>query len=200
MASGTALASPDPKVFDRGRPIYSEGDPAYTAFVVVSGATKLVSSALDGRQGMIALAGPGDLFGEDAFVSTTRMTRADAIAHGTRIQAVNRTDPRMIQLLAARVRWATTALEGLLLHDSGARIARHIADLARRHGVALPHGILVRIPLSQEHIAQLAGTSRETASKVLGDFTRAGWIRRAGSLRYLVTNIDALLLHGDLRK
>jgi CRP-like cAMP-binding protein len=192
MASVAVLASPDTRSFAYADVIYHEGDRAATPFIVQRGAVQIVASSCDGRQGVTAIAGPGDLFGEDALSGRARSGRASAMADGTTIRPAPDDYATLVAALAEYAHVVTLSLQTMLLHRAGPRIARQLADLARRHGVGEQDGMLIPFSLTQEQIALMAGTTRETANKALRGLERAGWIRMLPRRRVLVTDLDAL--------
>jgi CRP-like cAMP-binding protein len=192
MASVAVLASPDTRSFAYADVIYHQGDPAPTPFIVQCGVVQVVASSREGRQGVTAIAGPGDLFGEDALSGGARTGRASALADGTTIRSAPGDQAPLVAALAERSRVVTLSLQALLLHRASPRIAAQLADLARRHGVPERGGILIPFSLTQEQIALMAGTTRETANRALRDFERAGWIRMLKRRRVLVTDLDAM--------
>jgi CRP-like cAMP-binding protein len=199
MASGATLASPDIRTFVHGAIVYREGDRATTPFVVQRGAIHVVACSSRGRQCVTAVAGPGDLFGEDALAGGVRTGSAIAVGgNGTVTRPAPDDHPALVTLLAERARVATVSLQGLLLHDATSRIARQLADLAGRHGRQVAAGVLIPMSLTQEHLALMAGTTRETANKVLREFERNGWIRKGSRRRILVTDLDSVRIRAEL--
>lgn len=173
---------------ERRTVLFVAGELAQHLTVVLSGIVKQTVAAPDERELMVALLGPSDQCG-DLPASGTRL-------HSTTAVAV--TEVRLAQLpLAALARWLpahpefSTALLGLALQRLHAartnlaamayrnvseRIADALLRLARQFGLARGGEILVRHELTQTELGQLVGTSRETVSKVLGNFAARGWI------------------------
>jgi global nitrogen regulator ntcA len=138
---------------------------------------------------MVALMGPGDVFGEMAlFDPSPRSTNAVAVSE-TRLAAIKhesfkraqRQDPsisdQVIKTLARRLRHSNEALADLVFSDVPGRLAKALLDLADRFGRPATDGILVAHELTQEELAQLVGASRETVNKALAEFVSRGWIR-----------------------
>lgn len=87
---------------------------------------------------------------------------------------------RLLQMLARRVRRTVDDASDLVLTDVAGRVAKALLRLAQQFGVS-EHGIMrVTHDLTQEEIAQLVGSSRETVNKVLTDFGQRGWILMKG--------------------
>ena len=168
----------------RNAVLFYEGDQGDQLFAVLSGKVKLGRTAADGRENMVALMGPGDVFGEMAlFDPSPRSTNAVAVSE-TRLAAIKhesfkraqRQDPsisdQVTKTLARRLRHSN-----LVFSDVPGRLAKALLDLADRFGRPATDGILVAHELTQEELAQLVGASRETVNKALAEFVSRGWIR-----------------------
>jgi len=80
----------------------------------------------------------------------------------------------IIETLSRRLRHTTASAEGLMSLSVSQRIARKLLELSERYGVAQDDGVLIDLDLSQEAIATLVGTTRESANRALG------WLREQG--------------------
>jgi CRP/FNR family cyclic AMP-dependent transcriptional regulator len=87
---------------------------------------------------------------------------------------------RLLWVLSRRLRRTNTMLADLIFVDFAGRVAGQFLDLGRRFGAVEATGVRVQHDLSQEELAHLVGTSRETINKTLGDFASRGWIRLDG--------------------
>ena len=181
-----ALLTDDIQEIDlsRNAVLFYEGDQDDQLFAVLSGKVKLGRTAADGRENMVAIMGPGDVFGEMAlFDPSPRSTNAVAVSE-TRLAAIKHAqqlDPsisdQVIKTLARRLRHANEALADLVFSDVPGRLAKALLDLADRFGRPATDGVLVAHELTQEELAQLVGASRETVNKALAEFVSRGWIR-----------------------
>ena len=70
--------------------------------------------------------------------------------------------------------------------DVRARIAHRLDDLAERFGRSVDGGRLILLPLTQDEVASLAGTTRESANRALRSMVSDGEIRMAARGRYVV--------------
>ena len=86
----------------------------------------------------------------------------------------------MLQVLANRMRSNNERITDLVFMDVHARLAKTLLDLASRFGEPVEAGLKVPHDLTQEELAQLVGSSRETVNKALMDFSNRGWIAREG--------------------
>ena len=173
----------------RGATLFYEGDPGDQLYFIVSGKMKLGRTASDGRENLVAVTGPGEIFGEMAlFDPSPRSTSATAVSE-TRLAGLKHENLRkviqrspevsaqLLQALARRLRRTNENLADLVFSDVPGRVAKALLDLADRFGRPATDGILVAHELTQEELAQLVGASRETVNKALAEFVQRGWIR-----------------------
>ena len=173
----------------RGSALFYEGDPGDQLYFIVSGKIKLGRTASDGRENLVAVMGPGEIFGEMAlFDPSPRSTSATAVSE-TRLAGLKHENLRkviarspevsaqLLQALARRLRRTNENLADLVFSDVPGRVAKALLDLADRFDRPATDGILVAHELTQEELAQLVGASRETVNKALAEFVQRGWIR-----------------------
>ena len=173
----------------RGSTLFHEGDPCDQLYFIISGKIKLGRTAPDGRESLVAIMGPGELFGEMAlFDPSPRSTSATAVSetrlaglkHENLKKVIERSpdvSAQLLQALARRLRRTNESLADLVFSDVPGRVAKALLDLADRFGRPATDGILVAHELTQEELAQLVGASRETVNKALAEFVQRGWIR-----------------------
>jgi len=173
----------------RGATLFSEGDPGDRLYVVTQGKIKLGRTAADGRENMLAVLGPGEMFGElSLFDPGPRTATATAITQAT-LSGLGHDDleplltqrpevaSRLLAALARRLRRTNEAMADLVFSDVPGRVAKALLDLSTRFGAETPEGLRVTHDLTQEELAQLVGASRETVNKALADFAARGWMR-----------------------
>jgi CRP/FNR family transcriptional regulator len=191
--SGDLLASAlTTRTVVRGHVVFSEGDPGDRLFVVLDGKVKISRAAVDGRENLLAVLGPGEMFGElSLFDPGPRTATATSVTDST-LASLDHDDLRPLMLaqpavavellraLAQRLRRTNEAMADLVFSDVPGRVAKALLDLAERFGDAGPEGILVHHDLTQEELAQLVGASRETVNKALTEFANRGWLRLEG--------------------
>ncbi|MDQ6649935.1 MAG: Crp/Fnr family transcriptional regulator [Actinomycetota bacterium] len=176
----------------RGTVVFGEGEQGDTLYILLAGKIKIGRAAADGRENMIALLGPGDLFGELSLfdpgprtATATALTDAELAAlHHDALRPWLSTHPqvaeRLLRVLARRLRRTNDAMADLVFTDVPGRVAKALLTLSERFGVRETAGIRVKHDLTQEELAQLVGASRETVNKALADFAGRGWIRLDG--------------------
>lgn len=177
----------------RGANLYHEDDPAGEAYFVHAGLVKLVKTAADGSQVLVAFRGPGGFVGEHSVIDCRpRLTSAVAVVDTTvtpvardRLVAVIGEHPdyglAMLSSFAAHVRALTTHLLDLRRADPVALVAGRLLQL-----VADPmfgsirsvtsESVSVEMPVSQHDLAAWAGVSHRSVGSALRRFRNEGLI------------------------
>lgn len=192
-AAVSALISQlQPVDFPRGHTVFVEGEPGDRLYIVISGKVKIVRSAPDGRENLLTILGPSDMFGELAIFdpgprtsSVTTVTQVRAVSmdrEALRAWIAGRPEiaEQLLRVLARRLRRTNDNLGDLIFTDVPGRVAKQLLQLVRRFGAQEGNALRVTHDLTQEEIAQLIGASRETVNKALADFSQRGWIRVEG--------------------
>ena len=180
------------RAVDRGHVVFNEGDTGDRLFIVLDGKVKISRSAADGRENLLAVLGPGEMFGELSLFDPGPRTATATAVTDSALASLDHDDLRplllgqpavAVQLLAAlaqRLRRTNEAMADLVFSDVPGRVAKALLDLAERFGVRETDGVRVRHDLTQEELAQLVGASRETVNKALSEFANRGWLRLEG--------------------
>lgn len=173
----------------RGEVLFHEGDSGDRVYVEIEGKVKLGRHASDGRENLLAILGPGQMFGELSLFdpgprSATVTAVTDSVLLGlSQERLLSWLDGRpvvahgLLAQLAGRLRRANDIVADLVFSDVPGRVAKSLLELSRRFGAPAEGGIRVAHDLTQEELAQLVGASRETVNKALADFSSRGWIR-----------------------
>ena len=174
---------------DRGEVLFREGQRGDRLYVITAGKIKLGRTSSDGRENLLSIQGPGEMFGElSLFDPGPRTATATAVAESELIglgndqlyEFLNQRPAVSISLLAAlarRLRRTNDSLSDLVFTDVPGRVAKALLDLSSRFGRVTDEGTLVAHDLTQEELAQLVGASRETVNKALADFATRGWLK-----------------------
>ncbi len=189
LALGSQLETVD---YPRGSAIFSEGELGDRLYVILAGKVKLGRHSPDGRENLLAVMGPSDMFGElSVFDPGPRTSSATAVTdvslatmeRGALLQWI-RLRPeiaeQLLRVLARRLRRTNNSLADLIFTDVPGRVAKALLQLARQFGQQEGNAVRVTHDLTQEELAQLVGASRETVNKALADFGQRGWLRLEG--------------------
>ena len=202
-AVDTLINEMETVTFARGTTIFDEGEPGDRLYIIVQGKVKLARHAPDGRENLLSVMGPSDMFGElsifdpgprtSSAVCVTDVTAAtmdsemlkDWIAQHPEISQ------QLLRVLARRLRRTNASLADLIFTDVPGRVAKTLLQLANRFGVQEGGALRVNHDLTQEEIAQLVGASRETVNKALATFAHREWIKLEGK-SVLIVNTEPL--------
>ena len=166
-----------------------EGD---TLFIISQGQVKVSIVSEDGREAILALLGEGAVFGElslldgkprSANVVATEATNLYMVRRADFLQLVYKVPQIAVGLLAelaSRLRKTDRKIEGLALLDVTSRISETLLQLADEQGEEQKTGIILRNRPSHQQLANMAGTTRETVSRVLKRLESQGYITTRG--------------------
>lgn len=192
-----------PREFDAGQVVFREGDSSDTCYVVRHGGVRAVREHRDGRTITLANFGPGDIFGELAlFEDERRSATIEALAVTSAIAVLG---PDMRRLMARhpditmklvialgrRLRETNERLTRQSFQTVQSRVATALSQLVAQARSDGAQGSDVPITATQVDLAQLAGSSRESASRFLASLERAGVITQ-GRGRLTVHDAAAL--------
>ena len=173
----------------KGQSLFKEGDDGDNLYVVSNGKVKLGTKSPDGRENLLMILGPGDMFGElSLFDSGPRTATATAVTDSKLLTLGQdkvipwvREHPevslQLLARLASRLRRTNEVVGDLVFSDVPGRVAKALIDLGVKFGEKRPEGLFVNHDLTQEELAQLVGASRETVNNALAAFAQRGWLR-----------------------
>jgi CRP-like cAMP-binding protein len=175
-----------PRSFDSGQVIFREGDQSDTCYIVRSGHARAVREHGDGRTLTLAHFGPGDIFGELAMFDDERRSATvetldplDAIAVlGADMRRLLHEHPaiavKLVVSLGRRLRAANNQIARQSFQTVQSRVAGVLGQLVVQAQTEGADERDVLVTVTQSDIAQLAGSSRESASRFLAVLERAG--------------------------
>jgi CRP/FNR family cyclic AMP-dependent transcriptional regulator len=173
----------------RGDRLFAEGDAGDRLYVILDGKIKLTRAAPDGRENLLMVLGPGEMFGELSLFDPRPRTASAVAVTDARLAGLGHDYLRhwltgrpdvalhLLRALAQRLRRANDVMADLVFTDVPGRVAKALLDLADRFGEQEEAGLQVHHDLTQEELAQLVGASRETVNKALADFSARGWLQ-----------------------
>ncbi len=178
--------------FPKGKMIVIEEDQADTLYIIEKGSVKITRLNEDGREVILAILGSAEFFGEMALLdgqgrSANVMALEDAVLYTLNrrdfLDVLNRFPSISIQLLremAIRLRKSDQQIKSLSLSDAEHRIGIALHRIADDMGFFKMGQVVVpQLPFQQD-IANLAGTSRETVSRMLKNLESKGLLEREG--------------------
>ena len=195
------LAATARRSYERDEMIVHQGDSGSAFHLLARGRVAVRVSTLEGEVVTLSVLGPGDFFGEQALLGARHQRTASVVAlepvetlsmDSVRFDQLRRAYPSvehfLVEVLAAQVRRLTTHLMEALYVPAEQRTLRRLLGLLSRYrsGGAPP-----AIPITQEDLASMAGTTRSTVNRVLRAMEEAGAVRLSRG-RIEILSVDAL--------
>ena len=189
--------------FVKGDILFHEGDPGDTLHMLVKGFVAVRVTTLAGETATLTVLRPTDFFGEQALLSVNSRRTASVIALGDvetmtidarLFSELRSTDPSIDRLLAdvlsTQVRRLSDSLVEALYSPVDERVKRRLSFLADAFGESAPC-LRVEIPITQEELSTMAGTTRPAVNRILHELVTAGLVELARG-RIVVTDRMAL--------
>lgn len=172
------------RMMQDGEYFFFEDDPAEVAYVLVEGKVKLTQVTLDGQKILLGYLAPGRVFGIIAAlkkvtypVSAQAVGRSRALAWDQKtINQLMERYPRIalnsLRIMSGQIRLFQNRVRDLSTKRVETRIARALLRLTRQSGKKTDEGVLIDLPLSRQDLAEMAGTTLYTASRVLSEWEK----------------------------
>jgi CRP/FNR family transcriptional regulator len=194
-------------VYPKGALLCLEGQAPRGVFILCTGKAKLSTTSSEGKTIILRIAEPGEVLGltavvgnapYEATVETLEPTQANFISQADFVRFLEQHSDvgmKVAQQLTHNCKCAYDEIRSLGLSSSvPEKIARLLLRWAEHpidNGKKKTTGeIAIRVTLTQEEIAQFAGTSRETVSRVLGGFKKKGWLRVRGATWFILNKTE----------
>jgi len=164
--------------------IFLEGDPADRLWVVSAGQVKIVKHTSDGQENLLEVITPGEMFGGAGLLLTVHPATAVAMTSTTTLSIERepylhliRQHPdvalRIIHLLGERLQ-AAMKMRALAVERVDVRLANILLKLCDKVGEPTDEGMRINLPLSRQDLADMAGTTIETAIRVMSRLRKEG--------------------------
>lgn len=192
-----------PRTFEAGQTVFREGDASDTCYVVHSGQARAVREHPDGRTITLATFARGDIFGELAMFEDERRSATVQAVQPTTVVAVLGPDMRRLMTEHPQIALRLVIALGRRLRETNERLARQSFQTVQSRVAGVLQDLVaeaiadgaqpgeVLVTATQADLAQLAGSSRESASRFLAVLERAGVISQ-GRGRLVVHDPQAL--------
>ncbi|WP_258359306.1 Crp/Fnr family transcriptional regulator [Moorella sulfitireducens] len=166
--------------------IFMEGEPGDAIYFVKKGAIKLFQVLEDGREKILHFVREGEIFAEVLLFGGGPYPATAETLEDTEVGIIRNADMerllsnhgemavKIIKVMSRRLRKAQEHIRDLALKGAYGRLASTLLQLARDYGTPGEDGITIDLNLSQQELANLIGTSRETVARILSDFKRLG--------------------------
>jgi CRP-like cAMP-binding protein len=181
------------QVYKKDNMILIEEEIGSTMFIILDGRVKISRISDDGREVILSILSEGDFFGEMSILDGQNRSANVVTLEDARIMVIRREDflqmlhdyPQiainLLKELAGRLRRSDAQIKSLSLQNATGKVASTLLRIADDSGkIHLGQVEIPRLP-PQQDLANMAGTSRETISRVLKALTKQGYLRKEGS-------------------
>ncbi len=176
------------RTYRRGEIIFTEGEEADRFYLLYSGRVKITKASTEGKEVIIEIIIPGEPFGAMAVLQGGRYpATAETMEASTTIEArrdalikVCENSPglllKLTSKIAERVRESHEMLKGIAFEKVEARIAKLLLRLSEKIGHKTPQGLLIDMRLTKQDIAEMTGTTVETAIRTMSKLKKEGLV------------------------
>lgn len=193
--------------FSKGQVIFTEEETGEYMYVVRSGRVKVSRWLPSGRELILAFHGAGETFGELSLIDGKTLPATVTALEPTTILSLHRSRfaellarpafaRALLRELAGRFREAWRQIEILTHHQAEARLRMALHEMCRNKGEPCAEGVRIEPPLTHRELASIAGVSRETVTRVLGQLSDRGLVRLEA--RRIVVPDPELLLESEV--
>lgn len=180
------------RIFQIEQLIFYQDEPGATCHIIIQGRVRVFVIGEDGRELSMRILGPGEIVGEMAlFENLPRSANVVSLDETHTLEfdqeALLRCLRRcpalalsLLQAMSARLRHTTEEAEGLASLPVPDRLLRRLQQLAHGSGVRVQDGIRIALPMTQQELATLVGTSRESINRALVKLRQQGYVRLEG--------------------
>lgn len=180
------------KTFSKGNVILMEDEIGSALFIIINGKVKVSRLDETGKEVILSILGPGEVFGEMSLLDGMKRSATVSALTDTEVLIIYRDDflnllskyPQiaisLLRELAQRLRKADMQIKSLSLKDAEGRIGCVLIMLADDLGKMYKGKVIVEEIPTQQDLANMAGTSRETVSRILSKFEKQGLIKVEG--------------------
>jgi CRP-like cAMP-binding protein len=189
--------------YPRRTVLFRKGDPGNNMMVVLHGRVKVCTHSEDGKELVLNLFSPGEVFGEIALLDGADRT-ADAVTlDACDLLVLERRDflpflrghpdacMRLMAVLCQKLRQTSVLLEEALFLEGPSRLAKRLVHLAEAFGKPVADGVRIDLQLSQQQLGNMVGMSRESMNKHLRQWREEDLIRVQEGY-YVITDLEAL--------
>lgn len=177
------------RTYQRGRIIFVEGEPGEAVFFLKTGRVKISKQTEDGREQILHFIHPGEVFAEVVLYDGGPYPATAEAVEDSKMGLIRNADMEritlanpdialgMLKIMSRRLRMAQRQINELALLDTSRRLASTLLFLSAEQGVPCEQGMAIDMSLTNQDLANMIGTSRETANRILSDLRRQRVIR-----------------------
>lgn len=167
------------KKISKSQPIYFAQDPSNSIYFLKQGRVKLTRTSSDGKEMIVALINPGDIFGEMSIIEDSERSDYAVTMEESLICAISKNDfknfieknpslnLKLTKLIGFKMRKYSERIEGLVFKDANQRVVSFLLNLAEDQGKKIGDEIFIKPFLTHQDIASLTACSRQTVNSIL---------------------------------
>jgi len=190
--------------YRKGEYIYKEGDKLDSIVIINEGSAKALKYTADGREQILYVFSEGDFFGEQYLLSDQIATFTVEALEKVKVCMFTKENftqlilnypniaMQIIEELGERVTQLLNTIQNIGAKSVDARVSSLLLDFSKKYGKKVPEGILIRLPLSREGMANYLGLARETVSRKLGQFEMEGYIQSVSNKSILLKEEEVI--------
>ena len=193
--------------YEEEKTVYMQGDPADAVFFIMSGAAKVIIHSEQGKAAMIAMLEAGDFFGEGCMDG--HLLRQSTVVTANKCEIARFSRAAVFRALKDDIVFAKVFLMflldrndklrrdlvGHLFDSSEKRLARVLLALAN-NGLA-NQSEFIDLPINQETLAMMVGTTRQHINQFMNKFRKFGYIEYNGHIRVRNSLMNVILHHEE---
>lgn len=195
------------KSYEKGEVIILQDTKVDGLYIVVKGSIKISRLSEDGRIKTLAILSTGDIMGEMSILDEELASATAEAIENSLLLFIKREGFQNIllkypaitlgiaQILVKRLRIADEEIENLAFYNVRARVIKTLIELANKYGERISQGIKISLRFTQQELADMVGSSRETVSRIISALEKEQIITNRGG--YTVIN-DIERLKGQL--
>jgi CRP/FNR family cyclic AMP-dependent transcriptional regulator len=177
------------KEFKKNHVILREQDTNSFMYIIVQGKVKIYQVTDGGKEMILSVHSSGEFFGEMSLIDGKTDPATVAALEQSLIAVISRNDfyellhsqkkilENLLELLCTRLRESWKKIQMMNFNDASQRIKMLLLMLAEDYGEKTDEGITLRIKLIHQNIADMAGLTRETVTRVLDKWKNSGEIK-----------------------
>ncbi|MGR3179576.1 MAG: Crp/Fnr family transcriptional regulator [Candidatus Anammoxibacter sp.] len=198
IASVTEIRS-----YKKNRVIFNQGDTGNVLFILISGLVKIFLTDKDGKENILKVIYEDDFFGEMSLLDGNFRSATIIALENSKALLIYREDLfkliqsypligyNMMVALSRRLRATNNDIASLNFLNSYGKVARVLLGFVTKRGKQESGNIVIDLPISRQEMAEMAGVSRETFSRILKKYKEMGCLKVKGKT-IIITNQEIL--------
>ncbi len=174
--------------YAKGSLVFIEGEPGEAIYILKKGLVKLTKRTEDGREHILRFIYPGEVFAEVVIFDNGEYPATAEVQKNSLIGVIRNADMKqliannpdiavaMLSIMAKRLRIAQERAMNLALNDVRRRLVFLLLEMAAEYGKPAKEGITIDMALTNQELASMIGTSRESANRIISDLKKSGLI------------------------